>query len=81
MSDAGRVDEEAARRFLADRFDEPVEAVRFLGKGEWSLCFSFRQGGSDKVVRFGDQIEDFCKDRRAGSYAGATPRPCRERDR
>ena len=71
MSDSGPVGEEAARRFLADRFDETVEPVRFLGRGEWSVCFSFRQGGTEKVIRFGAHIEDFCKDRRAGSYARA----------
>jgi hypothetical protein len=60
VSDTGGVDEEAARRFLADRFGEPVEPVRFLGQGEWSVCYSFRVSGSEKVIRFGEHIEDFC---------------------
>lgn len=69
MSGRASVDEQAASRFLGDRFGEPAESVRFLGQGEWSVCFSFRQDGSENVIRFGNHLEDFEKDRRAGSYA------------
>ncbi len=57
-----------ASRFLADRFGEPAESVEFLGRGEWSVCFAFRQAGTEKVIRFGNQREDFEKDLLAGSY-------------
>jgi hygromycin-B 4-O-kinase len=63
-----------ADRFIADRFGESVEPVQFLGRGEWSVCFSFcehrtQEQGTEKVIRFGDHLEDFEKDRRAGSFA------------
>ncbi len=60
---------EMASRFLADRFGEPVESLEFLGSGEWSVCFAFRHAGSEKVIRFGNHVEDFEKDRIAGSYS------------
>jgi hygromycin-B 4-O-kinase len=63
------VNEEMANRFIADRFGESVERVQFVGRGEWSACFSFRESGTEKVIRFGNHLEDFEKDRRAGSFA------------
>ncbi len=62
------VDEDMASRFLDDRYGEPAESVKFLGRGEWSICFAFRQAGAEKVIRFGNHLEDFEKDRLAGSY-------------
>jgi hygromycin-B 4-O-kinase len=62
------VGEVMASRFVADRFGEAAESLEFLGRGEWSSCFAFRHAGTEKVIRFGSHIEDFEKDRIAGSY-------------
>jgi hygromycin-B 4-O-kinase len=62
-------DVEVVRLFLAERFGDDVRNVSYLASGEWSRCFAFRLGDSDKVVRFGLHLEDFEKDRLAAARA------------
>jgi hygromycin-B 4-O-kinase len=55
-------------RFLRDRY-ETVDNVTQLKGGVWSTAFGFRVGKQSLVVRFGDHIEDYEKDRMAGTWA------------
>jgi hygromycin-B 4-O-kinase len=40
----------------------PATAGRGLGAGEWSRAYTFVLDGREAVIRFGDHVEDFCKD-------------------
>jgi hygromycin-B 4-O-kinase len=69
MALPGPGDADEVGRFLAERCGSTVGDVSYLASGEWSRCFSFRQGDSDKVIRFGMHLEDFEKDRLAAEHA------------
>lgn len=74
MDDAS-VDEAFAEKFLLAHFSgaragPEVADVELVGEGAWSRCFGFTLGGTPMVVRFGLHVEDFDKDRFAGSLHG-----------
>lgn len=69
MAGSGSIDGEAASRFLAERFGSGVRDVAPLGAGDWSRAFSFRRDGRELVVRFGQHVEDFEKERKAMAFA------------
>ncbi|HEY5013888.1 MAG TPA: aminoglycoside phosphotransferase family protein [Acidimicrobiia bacterium] len=58
-----------ARGFLIDHLGHDVGPVELVGEGAWSRCFGFRDGDRDLVIRFGNHVGDFEKDRRAGRFA------------
>jgi predicted Ser/Thr protein kinase len=67
---AQTVDQEAAARFLAERYGQSAAAsVAVLGGGDWSRAFSFRADNRDLVVRFGRYRENFLKDQQAMAFA------------
>jgi hypothetical protein len=55
--------------FLAAHVDPHVQDVAAAGAGAWSRCFRFRSAERDLVVRFGQHVDDFLKDRLAAAYA------------
>lgn len=55
------------RAFLEQRFDTATGVVPLQG-GEWSQAFAFHADGRDLVIRFGQFIGDYEKDRVAGSW-------------
>jgi hygromycin-B 4-O-kinase len=68
MSGLPAPDVQEISRFLAARLGANVHSVSPLGVGQWSRAFSFDADSSHLVVRFGDQDEDFAKDRIAASW-------------
>lgn len=58
-----------ARAFLLERFGSGVDGVELIGEGAWSRCFGFTDNGSELVVRFGRQADDFGRDRLAARFA------------
>jgi hygromycin-B 4-O-kinase len=76
VADTTGVDAEGALRFLREHLGSDILDVEVVGAGAWSQCFGFVYGGRDLVVRFGDHVDDFEKDRRASAFAGpALPVP------
>ena len=63
------LDETVALRFLREHFDPACEAVEVVGAGAWSRAFAFRRGADELVVRFGQHVDDFEKDRLAFVYS------------
>src|SRR6266498_332078 len=63
------VDTSQARAFLAGHFDTKPADVVLIGEGAWSRCFRFFHGGKERVIRFGNHLDDFQKDQRAFAYA------------
>lgn len=59
-----------AEEFLGEGLGLDVRDVELIGVGAWSRCFGYRAADDDFVVRFGDYVDDFEKDRRAHAYAG-----------
>jgi hygromycin-B 4-O-kinase len=65
-----------ARDFLTNHLGRAVGDVELVGEGAWSRCFAFTDDGRERVVRFGDYLDDFEKDRRAAAFASpALPVP------
>jgi hypothetical protein len=62
------IDSEQAENFLQEHFHPAVSDVEEIGAGAWSRCFGFRVGDEELVVRFGQYMDDFVKDRRAYAY-------------
>ncbi len=54
--------------FLASHFDPAACDVAYVGAGAWSRCFGFRRGAQELVVRFGQHVDDFRKDRLAAAF-------------
>jgi hygromycin-B 4-O-kinase len=63
------VDLAQAREFLADYLGAEPGDVELIGAGAWSRCFGFQRGGEELVIRFGNHMDDFEKDRLAHDYA------------
>ena len=61
------VDLNAAAAFLTSRFGN-VTNVEWVGEGAWSRCFGFVHEGRDLVVKFGQHLDDFEKDRMASTW-------------
>jgi hygromycin-B 4-O-kinase len=57
-----------ARAFLSARYHDAADHVTEVGRGEWSVAYAFRISGSEYVIRFGRDVEDFEKDRLASAY-------------
>jgi len=65
-----------AREFLTAHLGRDVDDVDLVGEGAWSRCFGFVDDGLERVIRFGNFLDDFEKDRRAASFAApALPVP------
>ena len=45
--------------------------MRGLGAGEWSRAYAFVLDGREVVIRFGDHVEDFCKDQVMAAHSRA----------
>jgi aminoglycoside phosphotransferase (APT) family kinase protein len=67
----GAVELVDAREFLRSRFGSGVTDVAELGSGAWSRAFSFRLGGRELVVRFGQHRVDYEIDQQAMGYGTA----------
>lgn len=57
-----------ARTFLTEYLGRDVGSVEAVGAGWWSTCFGFVDQGRELVVRFGQHVDDFAKDRHASTY-------------
>ena len=68
---AEALDIDQARAFLAARYEGRAERVEDAGRGAWSVAYGFRLDRADYVIRFGNEREDFEKDRRASAHASA----------
>lgn len=53
-----------AETFLTKYYDSPIH-VELLGEGAWSRCFGYQHNVQELVIRFGNYVEDFEKDRLA----------------
>lgn len=62
-------DAAAAQAFLTEKLGRTVADVALVGAGAWSRCFGFRLGSDERVIRFGQYVDDFEKDRLAYRYA------------
>lgn len=69
MSVAPPVSLDKAEAFLAGRFGPHVSGTALVGEGHWSRCYGFVLDGRDLVVRFGNHVEDFERDRFAVRFA------------
>jgi hygromycin-B 4-O-kinase len=63
------VDFTQARAFLASYCGSEPTKVELIGEGAWSRCFGFRHQGQELVIRFGNHVDDFQKDRLAHIYS------------
>jgi hypothetical protein len=54
--------------FLTSRFDPASRQVVHVGADAWSRCFGFHLGEQELVVRFGQHVDDFHKDRLAAAF-------------
>ncbi|MCA9838577.1 MAG: aminoglycoside phosphotransferase family protein [Trueperaceae bacterium] len=67
---------EHARAFLLNYYQQDQLEVFPAGRGAWSQCFAFSYQGKELVIRFGQHLDDFLKDRLASQYSGqALPIP------
>lgn len=57
-----------AEAFLHEHFGTDVQHIQELGRGEWSVAFTYRLDGHEYVARFGFFDEDFMKDRIVAQY-------------
>ncbi len=62
---------EQAWSFLKNDLGINASEVTPSGAGAWSKCFGFRRGNEELVIRFGQHVDDFQKDKQA--YAFANP--------
>ena len=62
------LDRSQVQAFLASRFDPASRQVAHVGAGAWSRCFGFHRGEQELVVRFGQHVDDFRKDRLAAAF-------------
>lgn len=69
MSPAPAIGLDGARSLLEAHLGRSVGALELVGEGNWSRCFGFELGGRELVVRIGEQVDDFEKDRVAATFA------------
>lgn len=69
MNHATGVDIRQAQSFLVDYLHRTPTDLALIGEGAWSRCFGFRQDSAELVIRFGNYVDDFQKDRVACAYA------------
>ena len=69
MSNATKINIKQAKTFLASHLGAVLSEVSLIGEGAWSQCFGFRRGDEEFVIRFGNYVSDFYKDRQAYMYA------------
>lgn len=69
MSPAPDTSLDEARSLLDAHLGRSVGALELVGEGTWSRCFGFELDGRELVVRVGEQLDDFEKDRRAAAFA------------
>jgi len=55
--------------FLVTRFGPEVSDVALVGEGAWSRAYAFRRNGTEYIVRFSSQDQDFRKDGIAAGYS------------
>lgn len=67
------IHKQQAETFLNSYYGTPVQA-QLLGEGAWSRCFGFDHHEQELVIRFGNYVEDFEKDRLAYRHV-AQPLP------
>jgi hygromycin-B 4-O-kinase len=66
---ATKIDVDAARAYLTQRFGGDIKNLTPLRQGVWASAYAFDRGGEALVVRFGQYRDDFAKDRIASQYA------------
>lgn len=67
--------EKEAETFLNSYYNRSLH-VELLGEGAWSRCFGYQHDDQELVIRFGNYVEDFEKDRLAYRHvAPALPVP------
>lgn len=63
------IDSASAAGFLSDHLGRAIGEVAEVGAGAWSNCFGFTDCGADYVVRFGNHVDDYQKDRVASAFS------------
>lgn len=63
------VDPTAVTALVVERFGADPSSVAELGAGVWSRCYGFDVDGRELVVRVGDHVHDFEKDRFAHRWS------------
>ncbi len=71
MAEPVAIDRDGARAFLRTHLGRDPGPVELVGEGAWSRCFGYRDGGRERVIRFGRHRSDFDKDARAAGFASA----------
>jgi hygromycin-B 4-O-kinase len=61
------INNEQAQSFLSQH-NSDTSKVELIGAGAWSQCFGFRQEDKEFVIRFGNYLDDFQKDKLAFRY-------------
>lgn len=64
-----QINDKQARAFLNDHLGTNLAETEIIGEGAWSRCFAFQHDNQDLVVRFGNYVADFQKDKLAHAYA------------
>jgi hygromycin-B 4-O-kinase len=62
------INNQQAQSFLSQR-NSDTSKLELIGAGAWSQCFGFQQGSEELVIRFGNHVDDFQKDKRAYGFA------------
>jgi hygromycin-B 4-O-kinase len=60
---------EEAQRFVTRTFGDRATRLTPLGAGEWSVAYAFNLDAKPAVIRFGNYVEDFRKDRAMAAYS------------
>ena len=60
-----------AQAFLSTHLNTDLPDLQLIGEGAWSRCYAFQHDNQDLVIRFGNYVADFEKDKLA--YAHASP--------
>lgn len=64
------------KQFLTDHYSDSVGGVTALTCGNWSQAFAFNREGKPYVIRFGQHVADYRKDKVAANFASpALPIP------
>ena len=63
------------QKFLQKQSSQPISKILPIDQGEWSQAFFYRQGTTNKVIRFADIDEDFKRDQFAATNFNSVELP------
>jgi len=64
-----KLNTDQVQSFWSQHSKEPLSDIVPLSGGEWSQAFGFKQGGEDYVVRFGQDKDDYLRDKLMSGHA------------